>query len=191
MTDAPAPSVATLYFGGAGDDRSGIVRQFHDTRPQAPRVLRRYFLHHQALEARRLLARLGPAGTAIILVGHSWGADTAARIARAARQPVHLLIGVDPVAKPFSRLGGQTARSPGTARVITVDGGGEINGWGDLVKSVGLAVGGGMPDVFEVPDLLIRALHRHDDFAPMLAAPGAAHPSALAYLEKTEAALAR
>lgn len=191
MTRKTPPRVATLYFGGAGDDSSGIVRHFHDHRPPARGGLRRYFLHHQAYEARQYVRGLARGGAAIILVGHSWGADTAARIAARADVPIDLLIGVDPVAKLTSRLSRATARTSTTRQVITVDGGGDIHGWGDIVKNIGIVIGGGWPEVFDTPDIMIRARHRHDDFANMLASKGAAHPSALAYLEQAEARLAQ
>lgn len=183
---APAPKVTTLYFGGAGDDRSGIVRYFHQGRPHKAGCAHRYFLHDQASDALDYLAPLVAHGSAIILVGHSWGADTAARLAAHISAPIDLLIGVDPVAKFASRLTRVTARQPSTARVITVDGGHEINGWGDVVKTIGTVIGGGWPRVFDAPDVLIHARHRHDDFAQMLNAPGETHPSALHYLEQAE-----
>lgn len=183
---ASTPKVVTLYFGGAGDDRSGIVRYFQETRPRKPGCAHRYFLHYQAHEALDYVAPLAATGSAVILVGHSWGADTAARLAARMATPVDLLIGVDPVAKFASRLARATARRRDTRAVITVDGGHEINGWGDIVKTIGTVVGGGWPLVFDRPDVLIRARHRHDDFAHMLNAPGETHPSALAYLEQAE-----
>jgi pimeloyl-ACP methyl ester carboxylesterase len=181
-----APKVATLYFGGAGDDRSGIVRYFQETRPRKSGCAHRYFLHYQAHEALEYVAPLAAAGSAVILVGHSWGADTAARLAARMTTPVELLIGVDPVAKLASRLKRATARQRDTREVITVDGGHEINGWGDVVKTIGTVIGGGWPLVFDKPDVLIRTRHRHDDFAHMLSAPGETHSSALAYLEQAE-----
>lgn len=190
-TGKTPPRVVTLYFGGAGDDRSGIVRHFHDHRPPVRGVHRRYFLHHQGYEARKHVQALARSGAAVILVGHSWGADAAARVAARADVPVDLLIGVDPVAKLASRLSRATARAPTTRQVITVDGGGDIHGWGDIVKNIGIVIGGGWPEVFDTPDIIIRARHRHDDFAQMLASQGAAHPSALTYLEQAEAHLAQ
>jgi pimeloyl-ACP methyl ester carboxylesterase len=63
-----------------------------------------YASHDQPARVRSLIQAV-PAGTRIVLVGHSWGADTAAQIVdRMGREgrPVDMLVTIDPVGRGLS-----------------------------------------------------------------------------------------
>jgi len=159
-----------LYIGGAGDRRSNIVCGYVARCADSADVQRHYLQHSERRRALRLARDAIADGRTLILVGHSWGADTAARVALRLDGPVELLVGVDPVAKPGGRR--WTRRSAQTRHVITVEGGPHIQGWGDVVKAMGVAFGRGVPAVFHKPDTDIHFRSRHDSFARMLHAEG-------------------
>jgi pimeloyl-ACP methyl ester carboxylesterase len=92
-----APEHAWLaMIGGMGDATHAATRAVHDSLPPG----RSHYFSHlddgQLFQA----AMARPAGQALVLVGHSWGGETAARVAirlgRAGRE-VALLVTVDPV----------------------------------------------------------------------------------------------
>ena len=110
-TPAPAPSSAPVpptfvaFIGGAGDSETRIVQDFRDaqTRALGSRASD-YFTHD---ERGRILSSIAaqPAGTRIVLVGHSWGGDTAAQVAAALGAQgrlVDTLVTVDPVGRGLS-----------------------------------------------------------------------------------------
>jgi len=114
-TTAPSPRLGitaaspTLVFfvGGGGDAKSGIVAGFEDSlavRTELGHRRTSYFANDQRAA---FLARIAaePQETRIVLVGHSWGGDTAARAAAALGQqgrPVDTLVTVDPVGRGLS-----------------------------------------------------------------------------------------
>jgi pimeloyl-ACP methyl ester carboxylesterase len=170
MTERQRSTV--LFFGGAGDRRSSIVYGYHRACRLDALCDRRYYEHHQGRLALRHARYALESSQALILIGHSWGADTAAQVALKLNARVNLLVGVDPVAKPLSRMMARTGRSAETKRVVTVDGGPVRRSRGDQIKAIGTRLGGGMPVVFDQPDRRIVVDHRHDDFELMFNAKG-------------------
>ena len=114
-TTAPSPrpgitaASPTLVFfvGWGGNAKSGIVAGFEDS------LALRTELNHRSTscfandQRAAIMARIAaePQETRIVLVGHSWGGDTAAQVAAALGQqgrPVDTLVTVDPVGRGLS-----------------------------------------------------------------------------------------
>jgi len=114
-TTAPSPRpgitaaspTLVIFVGGGGDAKSGIVAGFEDSvavRTELGHRRTAYFVNDQQAP---IMARIAaePQETRIVLVGHSWGGDTAARAAAALGQqgrPVDTLVTVDPVGRGLS-----------------------------------------------------------------------------------------
>lgn len=110
---APRPGITAasptlvIFVGGGWDAKSRLVQRFQADAQQNGLLGHRtseYFAHD---ERDRIEARIAaePAETRIVLVGHSWGGDTAAQVAAALGQqgrPVDTLITVDPVGRGLS-----------------------------------------------------------------------------------------
>ncbi len=98
--EASARPTLVVFVGGALDARSAIVSRFRDEfGGQIPNGRSIYVPHDGRLEILRQIGDV-PYGTRIVLIGHSWGGDTAARVAAELGQrgrPVDLLVTVDPV----------------------------------------------------------------------------------------------
>ena len=88
---------AVVFIGGFGDSVTRqVVRVVEELRPLLPGHALQYFGHSQWGPAARFVAGL-PAGQPLILAGHSWGADRAARLTLANPGRVHRLVTIDPV----------------------------------------------------------------------------------------------
>ena len=86
-----------LFIGGFGDSLTRqVVRVVEELRPLLPGHALHYFGHWQGGAATRLIAAL-PQDTPLILAGHSWGADRAARLVLAHPGRVRRLVTIDPV----------------------------------------------------------------------------------------------
>jgi pimeloyl-ACP methyl ester carboxylesterase len=103
---ASSPTLV-IFVGGAADKMTGLVRNYEDEfRGSANRGHRRSaYFSNTAMD--EIMARITaePQETRIVLVGHSWGGDTAAQVAAALGQqgrPVDTLITVDPVGRGVS-----------------------------------------------------------------------------------------
>lgn len=133
----PGP-VATLFIGGGGDGKSGIVRDYTGLgrRPGFTQnysgVGVEYFSwdDRSRVEARIRALRAEYPGIRIHLVGHSYGGDTAAQISASmagSPRPIDLLVTVDPVGRGTSSRFFDQVRD-GTQRWINVNatGGGTL-----------------------------------------------------------------
>jgi len=114
-TTAPSPRpgitaaspTLVIFVGGGGDAKSGIVAGFEDSvavRTELGHPRTAYFVNEQRAP---IMARIAaePKETRIVLVGHRWGGDTAARAAAALGQqgrPVDTLVTVNPVGRGLS-----------------------------------------------------------------------------------------
>jgi pimeloyl-ACP methyl ester carboxylesterase len=96
--------VALIFVGGAGDNRLNggvrtyVERAFRLAFPQVP--FRRFEWFQGGSLARHVQAQ--PDGARIRVLGHSWGADAAARLAARlgqAGRPLDLLVTIDPVSR--------------------------------------------------------------------------------------------
>ena len=89
---------AVLFIGGFADTLMKAVRGFvtEELRRANPGHDIHYFCHYQGRQASALLASLA-AGTAVTVVGHSWGGHLAAQLAAGAARPFRLLVTIDPV----------------------------------------------------------------------------------------------
>lgn len=174
----PSRPPAELYIGGAGDESSRLVLSYAEARrKQVGRARAVHYLPHWKITgAQRLAMELAAQGP-LALIGHSWGADTAVRAAKAVAVQV-FLIGADPVAKPLTRLTARDDRPASAARVVHVDAAPSEYDRSDLVKAAGFIAGGGVPRAFQAADTRIDTALNHWNFRGMMQARGADGQSA-------------
>jgi pimeloyl-ACP methyl ester carboxylesterase len=173
--------LSEFWFGGAGDSVSRLVSSFAEARHRfssAPDHAIRYFTQSQTQAARRIAMADARAGARLIFAGHSWGADTALTTAAGIDAPIDLLIGADPVAKP-GRV--HRARPENVARAIHIDALPDTIDRSDLIKTLGLSLGG-VPRVFLEAEIQIRLRAHHADFIDMMRAPDSSGFSAFDYI---------
>ena len=151
-------------IGGMGDATHGAVRAVHDALPPGRS---QYFSH---LDGGKLFeaAMARPGGETLILVGHSWGGEMAARVAlrlgRAGRK-VALLVTVDPVKRVLSHGFLGAVRECVQCWVnIRATGGGRRD-HSNLVAAIG-GPWGLRPKAYA--DRFIEAPFAHRDFAALL-----------------------
>jgi hypothetical protein len=164
---------AEIYIGGAGDESSRLVLCYADWRRDKMGAHRRveYLPHWKITAAKTLAAELVAGGHPLALIGHSWGADTVLRAAHALTSPAFIL-GVDPVAKPVSRLTARDGRPAAAALVMHVDAVPGAYDRSDLVKAAGFMAGGGTPRAFRFADTRIDTALNHWNFTGMMRARG-------------------
>ena len=169
----------TAFVGGAADGEFGNVRDFkvNGVRVGSGGAIK-YYSHD---EAEKLLndIRAQPPGTRIVLVGHSWGGDTAARVAAqlgAEGRPVDLLATIDPVGNGASDGFLNRVRA-GSREWINVQAtGGNWHDPDNLIARIGNRYGSA-PQRFA--DQNIAAPYRHGAFGDLVEHPGADGRSAL------------
>lgn len=168
-----------LYIGGAGDEASRLVLSYAEARRKQVRGKRDvlYLPHWKITAAQRLAMELAADGRPLALIGHSWGADTVVRAAKALAAQA-FLIGADPVAKPLTRLTARDDRPASAARVVHVDAAPSAYDRSDLVKAAGFVAGGGVPRAFREADTRIDTALNHWNFRGMMEARGADGQSA-------------
>lgn len=144
---AASPTLV-IFVGGAGDGKSGIVRSFQGSRivqEDLDHRRRAYAAHDQGERVMALIAA-EPPETRIVLVGHSWGGDTAAQVAAALGQqgrPVDTLVTVDPVGRGLSDSFFRRVRAGSREWVNIRAHGAASDNFSDFVASVGGAYGTG------------------------------------------------
>lgn len=184
-TAIPNRPPAELYIGGAADESSRLVLSYADKRRRLMeprgRVIR-YYPHYQSQavyeRARRVLEEARP----LVLIGHSWGADAALRVARRLEGRV-ILIGADPVAKPALPFTYFQGRPAAAQFMLHVDAVAETPDRSDHVKRFGYLAGGGVHRAWREADRTILTRLNHWNFAGMMAARGADGMSAEDFLE--------
>ena len=175
-----APRESFIAFvGGAGDGMTGNVRDVQkNNHSPAPGVTTKYYSHEDVEQILNDI-RAQPPGTRIVLVGHSWGGDTAARVAAqlgAEGRPVDLLVTVDPVGNGASDGFLNRVRA-GSREWINVQAtGGNWYDGDNLIARLGNRYGSA-PQRFA--DQHIAAGFGHADFADLVRHPGADGRSAL------------
>jgi pimeloyl-ACP methyl ester carboxylesterase len=134
---------------------------------------------HDERERIAALIRSVPVGARIVIVGHSWGADTAAQIVeRLGREgrPVDLLITVDPVGRGVSDDYLRRIRA-GAREWINVNAtGGDASDVSNSIARLGSPYGR-RPERFASRH--IDAPFSHGDFAAMLRTPMPGMPASL------------
>ncbi len=171
----PPPAVprpVVIFVGGLADGSTGIVEGFFDRfgSPDAGHASR-YFSHDDGRAIRTFIDSL-PQGTRVSLVGHSWGGDTAARVAAAlgaAGRKVDTLVTVDPVGRGIGAGFFERVKA-GAIHWVNVNavGTGRTNLPG-LIAGLGNDYGSG-PQRYA--DVFLNAPKGHEDFEGMLLAPG-------------------
>lgn len=168
-TPKPVPGrPVVLFIGGAADAQfrpvQGFFEQFEKVYPQSNTA---YFSHEDRDLVLQRIAALPP-GTQVTLVGHSWGAQEAIRIAAergAAGQPIATLITIDPVGNGQSAALLARARR-GAGRWINVQATG--GGWSEpsnLIARIGNRYGEA-PRTYATE--FIQAPEIHANFGRML-----------------------
>ncbi len=170
----PSRPPAELYIGGAGDESSRLVLAYAEARRRQVRGKRdvHYLPHWKITAAQRLAMELAAEDRPLVLIGHSWGADTVVRAASALVAKA-FLIGADPVAKPLTRLTARDDRPASAALVVHVDAAPSEYDRSDLVKAAGFLTGGGVPRAFHLADTRIDTALNHWNFRGMMEARGA------------------
>lgn len=103
---APRPPALVVFVGGLFDGAYRPVGDIFDRakRDAPPNTQVEYVSHDAPSRIRKLIEEASP-GTRIVVVGHSWGADTAAEVVgRLGRQGhlIDMLVTVDPVGNGLS-----------------------------------------------------------------------------------------
>ncbi len=173
-TATPNRPPAELYIGGAADEASRLVLGYSQARrrslePKGWQV--RYFPHYRVPEALAFARAMAGESRPLALIGHSWGADGALRVARQLEADV-LLIGADPVAKPALPLALWQPRPEAVRIMVHVDAVAEAPDRSDHVKTVGYLTGGGIHRAWRQADHTIPTRLNHWNFAGMMAAKG-------------------
>lgn len=173
-TAIPNRPPAELYIGGAADEASRLVLGYSQLRhrllePKGWQV--RYFPHYRIPEALDFARAMADEGRPLGLIGHSWGADGALRVARRLEGDV-LLIGADPVAKPALPLALWQRRPEAVRILVHVDAVAEAPDRSDRVKTMGYLAGGGVHRAWREADHTIPTRLNHWNFAGMMAAKG-------------------
>lgn len=170
----PSRPPAELFIGGAGDESSRLVFSYAEARREKLNGQRDvHYLPHWNVGGAKMRAReILEAGHPLVLIGHSWGADTVLRVASWLEADV-FIIGADPVAKPVTRLTARDGRPASAAQVLHVDADPPAYDRSDYVKAAGLLAGGGVPRAFKSADARIATTLNHWNFAGMMKTKGA------------------
>jgi RHS repeat-associated protein len=145
-----------IFVGGLGDRGTGIVKDFVPPGGQ-------YFEHDQRREILEFIRRV-PDGEPINLIGHSWGGDTAARVAIASCRTINSLITIDPVSwgRPdFDQVWSNVLSWTNVLASPTRD-----RGFSDFVADIGRQYGEGPRDFSN----FISVDTVHKDFSGMMRA---------------------
>ncbi|MBY0337188.1 MAG: hypothetical protein K2X11_11280 [Acetobacteraceae bacterium] len=168
-------NVFVAVIGGFGDSKWGHAPGL--LRDQRDEIGSRRAAAFQHFEMDRINDAIvaQPAGTRIILIGHSWGADTAAQIVASLGQrgrTIDTLVTVDPVGRGVSDDFLQRV-SAGAGRWINVQavGGGTLDP-SNLIARVGGPYGD-RPAAFATEHL--RSPYSHAEFQRMLLHPGSSN----------------
>ena len=178
--------VTEIYIGGAGDTRTRLVATFAETRQRmfAHDAHRKahYFPHYAPHRCLKCARQAVAAGRRLLIVGHSWGGDTALRVLRSLNPEfVDLLVCVDPV--PKSRL--NPPPTPRNARhIIHVDARPTRPNQSDSVKDLGQWIGGTLHRRLAIAHTQIVADLNHFAFAQMMASPDDNGLSAIDYINQ-------
>ncbi len=158
-----------VFIGGAGDRKTRLVERYqvgfkggHKDRSVF------YFEHTQFGKALSVVNALPP-GHQINLIGHSYGAATAVKIAKKTNRTIHAIIGVDPVNKLIFLRGQKMFEN--VRRVVTIKATGTENRLydGNFIAQLGRVFGGGVPAIFESPAALeIEAPFAHYNFEALM-----------------------
>lgn len=171
--NAHGRGVAEIYIGGAADGQSRIVASYVQARQEALRtsggartaVWFGYFdLHGAISHCTDALSE----GRQLVLVGHSWGSDTALKIAHQLPDPIALLAGVDPVMRHGSLFMGVSGRPRNAKTVVHIDARPKRLDRSDFIKAMGVVMGLGLAPAFRRADIRIDTQLNHWAFAKMM-----------------------
>lgn len=144
---AASPTLV-IFVGGGGDSKYRNVYDFQSSSDVIRDLGHRQSAYFGHDEASAIMTRIADEaqGTRIVLVGHSWGGDTAAQVAGALGQrgrPVDTLITVDPVGRGLSDDFFQRVRAGSREWVNIRAHGSATSDFSDFVAAVGGAYGDG------------------------------------------------
>lgn len=164
-----------VYLGGMSDKSTEQVRSFARGRGSEDGNPVVYFGHNDVDEASQYIQANLKKGEPLNIIGHSYGADAAVRVARKSGKPVTNLIAVDPVGKAFGAFRSRSSRKrPSNVKhirvVVNSRPPGEFDR-GDLAEFVGKKVLGGakLPVYREAnADAFDTVEAHHGDFEAMM-----------------------
>ena len=173
-------AVTEIYIGGAADTRTRLVAAFAEAR--AAKLVHshreaHYFPHYAPRRARHLALRHIEAGRQVVLIGHSWGGDTALRVLKGvAPERIPLLVCVDPV--PKSRLN-PPPRPRNADHILFIDARPTRPNQSDKVKDFGQMFCGTLNKRLDCAHTSIIADLNHFAFSQMMVTPAEDGLSAL------------
>jgi len=166
-----------IYIGGGWDARSQIVSSYANQHPSAPGRTVAYFTHDQVKQAIAFANASLKNGEPMNIIGHSWGAASALKVAAGVKGTVNTLVGVDPVGKPFTFGSGK--RPENVANMVTVNATPSSPNLSDTVASTGRGLlCGGTPAAFDQADVSIDVDANHEDFETLYTTDGSDGQSA-------------
>jgi len=150
-----------IFVGGAGDTESNIVSGYEAEFEKTHDIIAKYFTWDQKDEIIDYVKGLD-ANDPVTLIGHSYGADTAAEVALALPGRINMLITIDPV----------SLFSPSYAKLATVTTWIDVNAVGgsslersNLIAGLGGAWGSG-PSGYAAGYIPVNTIHA--DFGTMM-----------------------
>ncbi|RAN37102.1 hypothetical protein [Hyphomonas pacifica] len=162
-------AVTEIYIGGAADTRTRLVAAFAEARAAKLAHSHReahYFPHYAPRRARHLAQRHIESGREIVLIGHSWGGDTALRVLKGlSPETIPLLVCVDPV--PKSRLN-PPPRPLNAEHILFIDARPTRPNQSDKVKDFGQLFCGTLHRRLECAHTAITADLNHFAFSQMM-----------------------
>ncbi len=179
-TAAPQQATLVIFVGGLLDGTTELAKGIsnaiqNDARASQAAVEVQYASHDEPSRLRSWIRDAQP-GTRIVVVGHSWGADTAAQtVARLGQEGrlVDLLVTIDPVGRGLSDDYLRRVRAGALEWVNVNAAGGDRSNFTNQIAEAGGAYGS-RPQRFASQH--IDTPFAHGDFGPMLhsIAPGGA-----------------
>lgn len=170
---APSVRPVVVFVGGAGDRSIGQIvrRSWLAFRRDHPAYETQYFTHDEGDELRRFVEAVPP-GTPVNILGHSWGADTAAQVVAAlgtTGRTVDRLVTIDPVGRGTGRSFFSRVRA-GARHWVNVNAtGGSFFHLPNMIAGLGRKYGDGPR---EYAHTYIDTPHSHEAFEEMLNIPG-------------------
>jgi len=178
-TPLPRPGITAasptlvIFVGGGGDSKYRNVYDFQSSSDVMRDLGHRQSAYFGHDEVSAIMTRIAnePQETRIVLVGHSWGGDTAAQIAATLGQrgrPVDTLITVDPIGRGLSDGFFQRIRAGSREWVNIRAHGSATSDFSDFVAAVGGTYGDG-PRGYATRH--IEAPVTHANFGRLLTSP--------------------
>jgi alpha/beta hydrolase fold len=163
------PDQVNIFIGGALDRDGFQPVRGSDALKRDVYGTNYYATHTQGDQVSAFIRNLPP-NTSVNVIGHSWGGDTAAKIATENSSRISVLVTVDPVSLPISRPDFGTVRSSVGAwiNINATNNPNRPNGGGNFWAGIG---GAWDDSPHSFSDLFVSAPYNHGDFNAMMHYP--------------------